>query len=306
MDFTPVPGCAAPGPLRREGAPVNAASRREFRCRDDVVISYQVEGEGAIPVVFLHGFAAALTTWDDIRPLFPPGLCRLYCLDLKGFGRSSKPRDGAYGPADQAAVISAFLEDRQLRKAVLVGHSLGGGIALLTLLQAEAAGKGDLIGGLVLIDSAAYPQRLPPVLGLIRLPLLGWAILHLLPVSVMVRFTLLKIYHDRRTMTPARIARYTDSFNRKGIAQVFIETVRRLIPDDFPRIIASYRTIAAPVLAIWGREDPIILLEKGVRLNRDIPGSRLVVIDACGHNPHEEKPAATCAAIVEFLDRFFT
>ena len=283
---------------------MNAVPRREFRYSDNVVINYQVEGEGALPVVFLHGFAASLATWDDIRPLFPPARCRLYCLDLKGFGRSSKPRDGAYGPADQAAVVVAFLEGQGVRKAVLVGHSLGGGIALLTLLQ-SAAGKRDLIGGLVLIDCAAYPQKLPPVLGLLRRPLLGWAILHLLPVSVMVRFTLLKIYHDRRTMTPARIARYTDSFTRHGIVRVFIETVRRLIPEDFPRIIASYRTIAAQVLVIWGRNDPIIPLEKGVRLNRDIPGSRLVVIDACGHNPHEEKPAATCAAIAEFLDRFF-
>jgi len=285
---------------------VNATSRREFRYSNDVVISYRVEGEGAIPVVFLHGFAAALTTWDDIRGMFPPSRHRLYFIDLKGFGRSSKPRDGAYGPADQAAVVAAFLECQGMRKAVLVGHSLGGGIALLTLLQEEAAGKGDLIGGLVLIDCAAYPRRLPPVLRLPRLPLLRWAILHLLPVSVMVRFTLLKIYHDRRTMTPARIARYTDSFTRQGIARVFVETVHRLIPEDFPRIIASYRTMAAPVLVIWGRNDPIIPLEKGARLHRDIPGSRLVVIDACGHNPHEEKPSETYAAIAEFLDHFFT
>ena len=281
---------------------MSAVPRREFRYRDDVAISYEIEGDGPTPVVFLHGFAAALTTWDDIRGLFPPGRYRLYLLDLKGFGRSSKPRDSAYGPADQAAIVSAFLEDLGLRQAILVGHSLGGGIALISLREARTGGKRDLIGGLVLIDCAAYPQRLPPVLRLLRVPFLGWAILHLLPVPFMVRFTLMRVFHDRKAVTPERIARYVDSFAGKGIARAFIESTRRLVPGDFGRLIPSYRDITVPVLIIWGRNDHIIGLEKGIRLHREIPASRMVVIDACGHNPHEERPAETCTAIADFLE----
>ena len=276
--------------------------RREFRYNDDVVISYEVEGAGPTPVVFLHGFAAALTTWDDIRGFFPPDRYRLYFLDLKGFGRSSKPHDDAYRPTDQAAVVVSFLADQGLRKTILVGHSLGGGIALLTLLDAQAGGEGDLIDGLVLIDCAAYPQKLPPVLRLLRIPVLGWAILHLLPVPFMVKFTLARLYHDRKAVTPERIARYIDSFGRRGIAYVLIESARHLIPEDYARIIPSYRNIVLPVLIIWGMHDPIINLQEGIRLHHAVPASRLVVIDSCGHIPQEESPEKTYAAIADFLE----
>ena len=278
--------------------------RREFRYRDDVAISYEVEGAGPTPVVFLHGFAAALTTWDDIRGFFPLDRFCLYFLDLKGFGRSSRPRDGAYGPTDQAEVVTAFLEDRGVRQAILVGHSLGGGIALISCLQEQEAGRGGMIGGLVLIDSAAYLRKQPPVFRLLRIPLLGPAILHLLPVSLMVRYVLFRIYHDRKTATPARIARYTEIYDSGESARVLVASVRQVIPEDYPRLAASYPGIAVPVLIVWGRNDPIIPLADGIRLHREIPGSRLAVIDACGHNPHEEEPAQTYAAIANFLDLF--
>jgi pimeloyl-ACP methyl ester carboxylesterase len=285
---------------------VSGVSRREFRYSDDIAISYEVDGTGPTPVVFLHGFAAALTTWDDIRGFFPRDRFTLYLLDLKGFGRSSKPHDDAYGPADQAEVVTAFLEDRGLRQAVLVGHSLGGGIALLTLLGARAAGKADLIGGLVLIDSAAYPQPLPPVMRCLAVPLLGWGVLHLLPTRAMVRFTLKHLFRNRQAITPERIARYTACFGGKEVATAIIATCRRLLSDRYSTTVESYRTITIPTLIVWGREDPLIDASRGVRLHREIPGSRLVVIDGCGHVPQEERPAETWAAIRDFLDHFFS
>jgi pimeloyl-ACP methyl ester carboxylesterase len=282
------------------------AGQLTFRYSETVLINYETNGTGPTPVVFLHGFAAALTTWDDIRPLLPCDDYRCYFLDLKGFGCSSKPHDGAYGPADQAAVVMAFLKDRKLRNVLLVGHSLGGGIALITLLEALSEGRKGLIGGLVLIDCAAYPRKLPPILRLLCIPLLGWAILNLLPVPFMVRFTLMRIFHNRSAVTPERIARYVDSYTGKGIARSFTESARQFLRVDYDRFIPSYRQLGLPVLIVWGRYDPIIPVEDGLRLHRNIPGSRLVVIDECGHNPHEEKAAETCAAMTDFLAHFFS
>jgi len=284
---------------------MSGARRREFRCRDDLVINYEVCGSGGQPVVFLHGFGAALSTWDDIRDLLPRGGHRFIFLDLKGFGRSSRPDDGAYGPADHAAILLAFLEAENLAGSVLVGHSLGGGIALLAWLAARSRGKEELIGGLVLIDAAAYLSRLPPVFRLIRIPLLGWAILNLLPVSLMVRYVLFRIYHDRRSVTPARIARYVSVYGSRESARVLAGSARQLIPGNLAEITASYRQIDLPVLIIWGEDDPIIRADSGRRLHRDIPRSRLEVFSRCGHNPHEEKPAETAAAVAAFLADFF-
>jgi pimeloyl-ACP methyl ester carboxylesterase len=277
-------------------------TRQTFRYSDEVLISYEVEGDGATPVVFLHGFAAALTTWNDIRSLFPPERFRLYLLDLKGFGFSSKPHDGRYAPEDQAAIVLAFLKALQLRHAVLVGHSLGGGIALLAFLRLQTDEERELIGRLVLIDCAAYPQPPPRIMRWLTVRPLGWCILHLLPLRFMVRYTLEQIMHNRLAITQERITRYMTCFGGKGIARVFITTCRQLVPEKYAATVALFRTITLPTLIIWGREYRLINVSHGIRLHGDIAGSRLVIIDSCGHVPQEERPAETFAALAEFLE----
>jgi pimeloyl-ACP methyl ester carboxylesterase len=276
--------------------------RQSFRYEDSVVLNYEVHGHGPTSVVFLHGFAAGLVTWEDIRPLFPVDLFRLYLLDLKGFGISSKPSNSGYAPEEQAGIVISFMKAKMLHQAVLIGHSLGGGIALLALRQAEAEGARDLISRLILIDCAAYPQRLPRIFRWLRTPILGWAILHFLPVRFIVFYTLTHIYHDKRSVTPERIDRYVTCFGREGIDHVFILTCRSLIPGRYESMSDFYHNIAIPTLIIWGGEDRIISSLNGERLQSEIPGSSLVIIANCGHNPHEERPAETYAAIAEFLE----
>lgn len=279
----------------------NPVERHTFHYSAAIRVNYEVTGHGATPVVFLHGFAASLITWHDIRGFFPPEHFRLYLLDLKGFGFSTKPRDGHYAPEDQATIVTAFLEAEGLRHVVLIGHSLGGGIALLAYFQSQAE-QPDLINRLVLIASAAYPQRLPCIMQWLKRPLLGWGILHLLPLRFMVRYTLEHIMVNREAITPARIERYLGCFNPTGIAYVFIETCRRLIPEKYANLAAAIRRITVPTLIIWGRQDRIISPDLGKRLHDNIHGSRLVVIDDCGHIPHEERPHETWAAIEKFLE----
>lgn len=276
-------------------------TQHTFPYSPTVQINYEVQGEGPVPFVFVHGFAAALTTWDDIRGMFPAERYRLYLLDLKGFGFSDKPKDGRYRPEDQAAIVLAFLEGLGLRRAVLAGHSLGGGIVLLAALQAAATSRRELIGGLILIDCAAHPQPLPRVMRWLRTPLVGPAILHLLPLRFMVLFTLKHVFHDRAAITPERIARYMGCFGMEGIGHVFIQTCRQLNPAAYAHQATHFRQIDVPTLIIWGSRDRIIAPEHGERLHAEIPGSRLAVIEECGHVPQEERPLETYEAIREFL-----
>ncbi len=277
------------------------ASPRFFRYSADVLIHYQEEGAGPTPVVFLHGFAAALTTWHDLRGLFPHDRYRLIFLDLKGFGFSSKPRDAAYAVADQAAIVTAFLQALGVSGVVLVGHSLGGGVALLVTLGLQQQGKADLVKRLILLDSAAYPQRLPKLIRLLRMPFLNELLLLMVPTRLIVRYTLRKVFYNQDAITSERTARYVHCFSRRGIAHALIATARQLVPANFGQITAAYRTIALPVLLIWGRHDRIIRYRHGVVLHEEIAGSRLVVIEDCGHNPHEERPAECFAIIHEYL-----
>jgi pimeloyl-ACP methyl ester carboxylesterase len=80
-------------------------SKRTFAYSDQIRISYEVHGNGNSTIVFLHGFGASVETWRDIQSRLAEGN-RLYFLDLKGFGLSSKPGDGKYSLEDR--LMSCF------------------------------------------------------------------------------------------------------------------------------------------------------------------------------------------------------
>ena len=80
-----------------------------------------------------------------------------------------------------------------------------------------------------------------------------------------------------------------------------LETGRQAIPRNFNEIIAEYPTISVPTLILWGLDDEVIPLKFGKLLHEAIPGSRLEIIDKCGHVPQEECPQQTLCHISEFL-----
>jgi len=276
------------------------ATPQFFRYSADVLIHYQEEGTGPTPVVFLHGYAASLVTWHDIRRMFAPERYRLFFLDLKGSGLSSKPRDDIYGPMTHAAIVAAFLQAHELNGVVLVGHSFGGAVALLTSLKSRPEGEWGRIGRLILIDCAVYPQKIPRYIGYLRLPLLGYLLLKAVPVRFGVRQMLNNIFRNQRAITPERIERYASCFGKESVYPL-IQGARQLLPPDSAELVLRYREIDFPTLIIWGREDPLISLDQGVRLQGELPQARLVVLENCGHNPHEEWPEQTFAVIHEFL-----
>ncbi|ANA40803.1 alpha/beta hydrolase [Geobacter anodireducens] len=281
----------------------STASGSCFAHSPDTLIHYRTHGCGPVHVVFIHGFAAALTTWDDLAPLFPPDRFTLYLIDLKGFGFSSKPRCGSYSLEEQAAVVTAFIKAQGLRQVVLAGHSLGGGIALLVALRAGERGDDGLIGRLVLLDCAAYPQRLPRFMRLLRVPVLARLGMALIPVRLIVKATLRAVFEDPAAITAERILRYETCFGRRGIARVLIRTVRELSRTDASTVIQRYGAIDIPALIIWGENDRIVRPAQGRRLAEDLPSARLAVIGTCGHNPHEEQPLRTYELMREFIEQ---
>lgn len=276
--------------------------RQTFAYGPGVDISYRIVGHGPVPVVFIHGFAAALTTWDDIAPLFPPERFTLHLIDLKGFGFSSKPRTGSYAVEEQAGVTAAYLKDRGLSQVVLAGHSLGGAIALLVTLQARDRGDTGLVSRLILIAPSAYPQKLPRLMEWLSIPLLPSIGMALIPVRTLVSYTLARVFHDKSAITPERIRRYERCFGRRGMAGVLIRSARAIDPEGYGTITARYREIDVPTLIVWGKEDRIVRIDQGKRLIEEMPDARLAVVEGCGHNPHEERPRDTLGAIMEFLE----
>lgn len=271
-----------------------------FTCNAEISIHYRTVGHGPLPILFLHGFASSSTTWQELMALFPAAECTLFLLDLKGFGRSSKPKDGAYAIEDQAEIVRKFILAQGLHSLVLVGHSLGGAVALRVSLDAEKGDDPFVIEKLVLIDSAAYPQRLPRFFRKLRSPL-GPLFLRLMPVRMLVQGVLDRVFFDKAAITAERFERYTHYFRGKGVAYALRATVKAIDPEAYADIEESYRRLKLPVLIVWGAEDRNVRLSLGQRLQGDLRGSRLRILEKCGHNPHEERPEDTFSEISAFL-----
>src|SRR5260370_36733058 len=107
-------------------------------------------------VVALHGFHATLASCRRLMPLLPDRA--LWLFDLKGHGASPCPADGKYTVRDQADLVLARILEEDLRELTLVGHSFGGGVALLVAIALVK--EGNRLTRLVLVDSLAFPDAL--------------------------------------------------------------------------------------------------------------------------------------------------
>jgi pimeloyl-ACP methyl ester carboxylesterase len=116
-----------------------------------VKINYYEAGQGP-PVILLHGIGACTYTWRYLAPALVADH-RVFAIDLKGYGLSDKPEDGKYAMSDQADLVAEFIRTRDLHDLVLVGHSMGGGVTLMTYFKVRQDDPAR-IKKLVLIDSA--------------------------------------------------------------------------------------------------------------------------------------------------------
>lgn len=265
-----------------------------------IKINYYEAGQGP-PIILLHGFGGCAYTWRHVIPDLAAQHW-VFTLDLKGFGFSDKPADAHYAVSDQADMVVDFIRRQDLHDLAIMGHSMGGGVTLLTYLKLRETDPGR-IKELVLIDSPGYPQKMPKFIALAKVPGLSAVLSKLVSPRFATALVLKKSYYDKDKITEEQIDTYAYFGSLPGAAAAVSQTARQIIPKDMELLIAQYQTIKAPVLIIWGREDEIVPLKVGLNFKKDIPGAELVVLPHCGHIPLEEEPGATRQAIVEFLKK---
>jgi pimeloyl-ACP methyl ester carboxylesterase len=250
--------------------------------------------------LLIHGYGACTHTWRYWAPrLAARG--HVVALDLKGSGRAPKPHDGRYGPEDQAELVLQLIEERSLARLTLVGHSLGGGVTLLTALEL-AGRKPARLERMVIVSGAAYDQRMPPFVRLADYPRLSGALFRALGARRVVRKVLEQIVHDPARLDEATVRGYASGLDSSDAVRCLIASARQIRPRTLDAIVARYRTLDVPTLLIWGRGDRVVPLSVGERLALDLPRARLVVLDRCGHLPAEELPDESYAVLERFLD----
>jgi pimeloyl-ACP methyl ester carboxylesterase len=243
-------------------------------------------------VVLLHGFACSIGWWRDVLPALARDH-RVVAFDLLGHGGSEKPKNG-YAMEEQARRVAAALDRLDVRRATVIGHSMGGIVA--TALREE---RPALVNALVFLDSAPDDDdsKLPFTARLATVPVLGEAIRRVVP-DELVRHGLEPAFADGFDVPD----RFVDDFNDMTYTSY----------DDSRAASSDYRKEAGlderlarervPLLVVWGSQDDIAEPSSAQDFKK-VPGARIIMLDGVGHSPHVEKPAATARLILSFLTR---
>jgi len=266
----------------------------------ELPLHWEAHGEAGPPVLLLHGFGTNGHTWNHwVGPLARRH--RVLVVEMKGFGDAPKPRDGAYAPTDQAALLYNFILQKRLDRLTLVGHSLGGTVVLLTALRLMEEDRVRL-SRLVVVAGAAYPQPISPFIRLAGTPILGPLALRLLPSRFVVRKALRLAYRRPEDVRETRVEAYAEPLRQPGGQYALSRTARGLRIPEPEEIMAGYARLRVPTLLLWGDQDPIVPLWVGERLSRDLPDARLEILDECGHMPQEEHPRNSLEKVLAFLE----
>ncbi len=268
-----------------------------------------VERVGTVgpPIVMIHGFGGNGCTWspwvDDLASDH-----QLHLIDVKGFGNAPRPRDGRYSPLDLARPVTEYIRNEGLKHLTLVGHSLGGAIALIVGLdlynQAVGDGPGLEPERLVIVSGAAFPQKVPPFIRMAGSRALGGVLLRAIPMRLLIRLALKKICYDPSCVRTEQVHAYADPIRRAGGRYAVRTAARQLVPDEATQIVEGYSTLDVPTLLLWGRHDGVVPLSTAYQLEAALPRSELTILERCGHLPAEELPEDSLAAVRTFFRTF--
>lgn len=252
------------------------------------------------PLVLLHGFGACAFTWRNWLPTLTLQH-RVLNIDLKGFGASPAPADGRYAPQDHAAEVLNALGQLKVEAPILVGHSMGGGIALLTALALQDDPERAPVAGLVIVAGAAYRQRLPKFVNLARKGGIARMTMAVLPKNEFVSMVLKEVQAPGAPRTREQIEGYAKPFGRSEVRYGAVETAVSLLPPNLDETVLRYPGLTAPTQLIWGELDRIVPLWVGQRLEEELPNASLTVLFGCGHIPQDEMPEESLEVVEEFL-----
>jgi pimeloyl-ACP methyl ester carboxylesterase len=264
-------------------------------------LHYRIGGEGPL-LVLVHGITNSSASWEPVLAT----LARRFTViapDLLGHGDSAKPR-GDYSLGANASLLRDFMLALGHERATIVGHSLGGGIAMQFAYQFP-----DRIERLVLVSSGGLGREVTALLRAVALPGAEFVLPLLASGPLVSAGTTISGWINRIGVRlgsdVAAMATGFASLQDIEARRAFVQTARAVIDAGGQRVNATdklYLAEAVPTLLLWGDRDPIIPARHGLRAHELMPGSRLRIFAGAGHFPHHDDPAGFAAAITEFVE----
>ncbi len=276
----------------------NRSAAASPSCTSRTGLYCEMYGSGD-PILFIHGLGGSTYSWRYMIDPFKENY-QVILIDLRGEGKSPKPKDKNYSIVEQSELIHQFIVEKNLRKLTLVGNSYGGGVSLLVSMRLVNE-RPLRLAKLVLIDSAGYPDHLPDFIKLMQNPILGELAVYLLPPALQIYIVLHKSYYDPCKITKEQIRKYAKPIKERGGRHALLQLARQAIPSDICDYIDKYPTIKVPTLILWGDDDRVLPELIGCRLDAAIPDSTMEIINQAGHIPQEEQPEQVICHIKQFL-----
>jgi pimeloyl-ACP methyl ester carboxylesterase len=262
-------------------------------------VSYLGGGEGPV-LLLIHGMAGTSDNWSGVLE----SLAQRHTVvapDLPGHGASAGGR-GDYSLGSLATGLRDLLLTLGHERATLVGHSLGGGIAMQFAYQFP-----EMVERLVLVSSGGLGPEVSPILRAAALPGADLFISATANVGQTAGGVIgrgLSALGLKPGPDVAEVARGYASLAEPRRRKAFLATLRSVIGTEGQQISASdrlYLAEAIPVLIVWGARDPIIPARHGEDAHRALPGSQLEIFEGAGHMLQLEQPGRFIAVLEGFL-----
>ena len=249
------------------------------------------------PLILLHGLGTSSETWGPTMRALVDHFTVL-APDLAGHGQSSgAPLRGSVEPLVKA--LDDLCEEQGLETAAVVGHSLGGLVAIRFALNHP-----NRVSHLVLVDAGGIGEEMSWVLRIAAIPLLGRLVFG--PSRLWVK------HYNSRLIVPGDCdTNLLKSLHRSRTLHVTADFMRRAVgssadalgPVESAYLLPRLGEIAAPVLVLWGEQDRLFPVEQLDGIRETCPQVEIHTFPDVGHWPYAEVPDAFNAALVDFLER---
>jgi len=262
-------------------------------------VAYQDVGQGSV-VLLVHGMGGSSQTWREVLPHLA-ARHRVIAPDLIGHGQSDKPRTD-YSLGAFAVWLRDLLDQLGVSRVTVVGHSLGGGVAMQFAHQHP-----EYVERLVLISSGGLGPELGHTLRLLSAPGAEFVLPIIAPQKVVAAG---ERFRGWLASLGVRSAQADETWNAYvSLADpktrvAFLRTLRSVVDYRGQSVSAFNKmhfTAGLPTLLIWGAQDRLIPSAHGRDAHEALPGSTLVTLEGVGHFPQVEAPLAVTDTVDEFM-----
>ena len=257
------------------------------RLKTGVDLHYAARGTATgEPVILLHGYSDSWFSYSAVLDRLPANL-RVYAIDMRGHGRSTKPKTG-YAMTEFAADVIAFMDAKSLSRATIVGHSLGGLIA-----QRVAEAVPQRVARLVLVSTATAGRHIN---GAQELHAAITSFVDSVPLSFIREFQI----STAHAPVPAAFMERAISESRRLPIHVWRSIANGIVADRPP---VGWPQVRIPTLVLWGDRDTYATRAEQTALIEMIPGAELKTYVNTGHAMHWERPAEFARDLTAFIAR---